>query len=84
METIVMDELVTGDMSFMGDMGFVEGMEYMDGMTQETQQASLTDRLLGSWIVIGGITAGVLVIGVLFGILSAKHKIKKGIDLYED
>ena len=32
----------------------------------------------------GGVAAAVLAIGVLLGLLSAKRKIKKGIDLYED
>ncbi|MBQ3027800.1 MAG: hypothetical protein IJD26_01885 [Lachnospiraceae bacterium] len=83
MEVIVTDKMME-DMSFSGDMGFVEGMEYMDGMMGETQQAPLADRLMGSWIFVGGVTAAVLVIGVLLGFLSAKRKIKKGIDLYED
>lgn len=83
MEVIVTDK-VMGDMSFSGDMGFVEGMEYMDGMMEETQEAPLADRLMDSWIFVGGVTAAVLVIGVLLGFLSAKRKIKKGIDLYED
>jgi len=84
METIVMDEDFAGDMSYMGDMGYVEDMEYTDGMTGETQQVAMADKLMSSWIFVDGVTAGVLAFGVLLGLLSAKHKIKKGLDLYED
>ena len=83
METIVMDEFISNDMSYMGNMEYVEGTEYTDGMMSETQQGSIADNLMSSWIIIGGITAGVLALGILFGLLSAKRKIKKGIDLYE-
>ena len=40
--------------------------------------------MMSSWAFVGGVTASVTAIGVLLGILSAKRKIKKGIDLYED
>ncbi len=83
METIVMDEFISNDMSYVGDAGFADGMEYADGMTGETQQ-SVTDTLLSSPVALGGIAAGVLALGILLGFLSAKRKIKKGIDLYED
>lgn len=87
METMVIDEFVAGDMDgmdymdgkdFMGDTGFINGM---DGTTV---QVSMADKLMSSWIFVGGVTAGVLIIGLLLGFLSAKRKIKKGIDLYED
>lgn len=84
MEEMVMDVIVESDMSYMGDMGYVEGMEFMDGMPGEVQQASTIDKLMSSPVFVGGVAAGVLVIGVLLGLLSAKRRIKKGIDLYED
>lgn len=84
MEAMVTDVIVESDMSYMGDMGYVEGMEVMDGMPGEIQQASTTDKLMSSPVFVGGVAAGVLVIGVLLGLLSAKHRIKKGIDSYED
>lgn len=81
MEVIVMDSYVGNDMVGMGDMSYMDGM---DGMMEGTAQVSKTDELLSSWVFVGGVTAGVLVIGVLLGLLSAKRKIKKGFDLYED
>ena len=87
MEVMAMDVIVESDMSYMGDMGYMEGMdgmEFMDGMPGETQQASTIDKLMSSPVFVGGVAAGVLVIGVLLGLLSAKRRIKKGIDLYED
>jgi len=83
-----MKEYVVGDMmidsSYNGYMGGSDG--YMgDGMGDiSTGQVSKADELMGSWVFVGGITAGVLVLGVLAGLLLAKLKIKKGIDLYED
>ena len=84
MEVMVMDEFGMSDMSYMGDMEYVAGMESMDGMMAETTQVSMADKLMSSWIFVGGVTAAMLALGVLFGFLSAKRKIKKGIDLYED
>ncbi len=81
MEEIVVDEMVTGDMNYTGDMDYMVGM---DDMTEETQEVPLGDKLMGSWVFVGGVAAAVLAIGVLLGLLSAKRKIKKGIDLYED
>lgn len=81
METIIVDDFVVGDMSFSNDTDYMIGMGDMTGSTQEVP---LGDKLMGSWAFVGGVSAAVLVIGVLFGLLSAKRKIKKGIDLYED
>lgn len=65
--------------------GYMGGSDGMDGMGDiSTGQVSKADELMGSWVFVGGITAGVLVLGVLAGLLLAKLKIKKGIDLYED
>ena len=80
-----MNDFAMSDMSYMGDMGYAEGMEeYMTGMMGEVQQVSKVDELMSSWIFVGSAVAVVLTIGVILGILLAKHKIKKGIDLYED
>lgn len=81
MEVMAMDSFVGNGMVGMGDMSYMDGM---DGMMGETVQVSKTDELLSSPIFVGGVTAGVLVVGVLLGLLSAKRKIKKGFDLYED
>lgn len=40
--------------------------------------------ILSSWLLLGGVTVVVLALGIGCGLLLAKHKIKKGMDLYED
>lgn len=70
------------DSSFNG--GYMGGMDGSGMGDIGTGQVSKADELMGSWVFVGGITAGVLVLGVLAGLLLAKLKIKKGIDLYED
>lgn len=55
-----------------------------DGMNTEIGVASVKDPLLSSWPFVIGISAAVLFISVALGILLAKRKIKKGIELYED
>ncbi|QHQ60790.1 hypothetical protein Ana3638_08405 [Anaerocolumna sedimenticola] len=42
------------------------------------------DPLLSSWPFVIGITAVTMAVSILFGILLAKRKIKKGYELYED
>ncbi|MDD6035869.1 MAG: hypothetical protein PUC30_06725 [Lachnospiraceae bacterium] len=84
---MAVEKVVTSDMGYMGDMDYMGDMGYMggmDGMEGSTAQVSKVDELMSSWVFVGGVTAGVLIVGVLLGILSAKRKIKKGIDLYED
>lgn len=81
MEVMVMDSFVGNEMVGMEDMAYMGGM---DGLTESTGQVSKTDELMSSWVFVGGVTAGVLVIGVLLGLFAAKRKIKKGFDLYED
>lgn len=74
------------------DGGFVSGdADYIDGgskdqgfMGGETAKAPLSDRLLGSAVFIGGTGTLALAFGIVCGLLLAKRKIKKGIDLYED
>lgn len=90
METMVIDEFVADDMVYSDGMDYVAGedfmggMDFIDGMDGTTAQVSMADKLMSSWVFVGGVTAGVLVIGILLGFFSAKRKIKKGIDLYED
>lgn len=53
-------------------MEFIETiMEFMEG-------------LLSSWIFVGGVTGGMVLLSVLIGFLLARAKIKKGFDVYED
>lgn len=69
------------DVMYGGDMGYSNEMSEMTGSTLQTAKA---DELMSSWLFVGGVTVGVVVLGLLLGLLSAKGKIKKGIDLYED
>lgn len=39
--------------------------------------------LLSSWPFVGGVTGAVFVLSVIIGIVFAKRRIKKGIDIYE-
>ena len=64
------------------DMGFEEGM-YSDSMS-ETGVVEVKDPILSSWPFVIGISAAVLCVSVILGILLARRKIKKGIELYED
>ena len=66
------------------EMMYTYNMGYEEELYGAEQQVSKTDELLGSWVFVGGTAAATLVLGILFGLLSAKRKIKKGIDLYED
>jgi len=57
---------------------------YYGGTYPEMEQPSTFDKLMGSWVFVGGTGAVALAFGILCGIVTAKRKIKKGIDLYED
>lgn len=72
--TVTTSEVMTG-----GDGGYTDG-----GMNTEIGVASGKDPLLSSWPFVIGISAAVLLVSVALGILLAKRKIKKGIELYED
>ncbi|HHV09841.1 MAG TPA: hypothetical protein GXX75_06145 [Clostridiales bacterium] len=61
-----------------------DGMDMGDGMNTEMGMPSAKDPLLSSWPFVIGISAAVLLVSVALGILLAKRKIKKGIELYED
>ena len=63
-----------------GDTG-MDGMAGMDGINTETGTSSSVTQSMPAMI---GITAGVLALSILVGIVLAKLKIKKGINLYED
>lgn len=52
------------------------------GMDGSTTQAK--GSLMSNWLFVLGISAGTLVLSIVFGILLAKKRIKKGFDLYED
>ena len=64
------------------------GYFYMDDMMMEQETTATTevsmDGLLANWYFVGGVSAGVLVLSVVIGLLLAKSKIKKGFDVYED
>lgn len=68
-----------GDGVSTGDMGGITGEVPAAGMGGTGK-----DPLLSSWPFVVGITFLTLAISVAFGILLAKRKIKKGIELYED
>lgn len=65
---------VSGDMS--GDMTGV--------MNGDMTGAAVKAPLLASWPFVIGITSATLAVSIVFGILLAKRKIKKGYELYED
>ena len=64
------------------------GSLYVDDMMMEQETTAVTetsiDVLLANWYFVGGISAGVLLLSVVIGLLLAKRKIKKGFDVYED
>lgn len=61
--------------------GGMDGMNGMDGMGTETGSSFSVTQSVPA---MAGITAGVLALAILAGIVLAKLKIKKGINLYED
>ena len=61
-----------------------EGMPTEEGMVVDTMGAGVKDPLLSSWPFVIGISTVVLAVSVALGVLLAKRKIKKGIELYED
>lgn len=78
------DGALTDDaiMNAYGDMNMEGGMmvDPTMGMGMEQPKASL----LSSWPFVIGISVLVLLVSVAIGVLLAKRKIKKGIELYED
>jgi len=51
--------------------------------SEATTEVSI-DSLLSNWYFVGGVSAGVLLLSIVIGLLLAKSKIKKGFDVYED
>ncbi|MBP1756374.1 MAG: putative rane protein [Firmicutes bacterium] len=66
-----------------GDGTAVDGMVTGEG-TMVDPMGAVKDPLLSSWPFVIGISTVVLTISVVIGVLLAKRKIKKGIELYED
>lgn len=62
------------------------GTDGTDGMMEETGTSTgiTVDGLLSNWFFVGGVSGAVLALSVVIGLLLAKHKIKKGFDVYED
>ena len=67
----------------MDDMA-MEGDMWMEDSAMMGEEVVVKDPLLSSWYFVGGISAVTLAVAVFLGLLWAKRKIKKGIDLYED
>jgi ABC-type uncharacterized transport system permease subunit len=61
-----------------------EGMPTEGGMVVDAMGTEVKDPLLSSWPFVIGISVAVLAVSVALGVLLAKRRIKKGIELYED
>lgn len=61
-----------------------EGMPMEEGMLVDAAGTGVKDPLLSNWLFVIGISFVVFAVSVTLGILLAKRKIKKGIELYED
>ena len=61
-----------------------EGMPAGEGMIVDAMGTGVKDPLLSSWPFVIGISFAVLAVSVALGVLLAKRRIKKGIELYED
>jgi len=61
---------------------YAEGYDMM-GETEATTEVS-SNNLLSNWFFVGGVTAATLALSIVFGLLLAKRRIKKGFDVYED
>jgi hypothetical protein len=81
-ETVAMEKPVSGDVVI--DPGYVEGGDMGEGMIVDPNMGQVKDPLLSSWPFVIGISAAVLFVSVVLGVLLARRKIKKGIELYED
>lgn len=78
---------MSNDMISVGGGIYLGGSDYgMDGTMEETGTSTgiTVDGLLSNWFFVGGVSGAVLVLSVAIGLLLAKHKIKKGFDVYED
>ena len=75
---VAVGQIVTSDGAVPAD-----GMETGES-TMVDPMGAVKDPLLSSWPFVIGISAAVLAVSVAIGVLLAKRKIKKGIELYED
>lgn len=95
---VSLDTSIEGEESYIeeGDMGVVEDEYYEDytgmdssiydsmyGMTG-MDSTEVKDPLLSNWFFVIGVSAATFVVSVVLGILLAKKRIKKGIELYEN
>lgn len=64
--------------------GDMIGGEMNGEIGTETSTPISMDGLLANWFFVGGVSGAVLILSVIVGLLLAKHKIKKGFDVYED
>ena len=67
-----------------GDAAMAGGEAGMDGMNGMNTEVGASGSITQSLPATIGVTAGVLALSILAGIVLAKLKIKKGINLYED
>jgi hypothetical protein len=85
-EEVVTEAEVITDVKVDG--GYVDGGNvdggYIEGEMPGDMSAGPKDPLLSSWTFVSGITLLTLAISVGIGVVLAKRKIKKGIELYED
>lgn len=80
-EVVVVDDgAVNGGDIAVGGEGMITGEE----MAVDAMGTGVKDPLLSSWPFVIGISGVVLAVSVVLGVLLAKRKIKKGIELYED
>jgi len=87
MENIIIDigstVLTATDIAAVGAVSN-EGMYTEEGMLVDTGMTTVKDPLLSSWVFVIGISTAVLFVSVAVGLLLAKRRIKKGIEIYED
>lgn len=77
-DSAVSEVIVEDEMSYVEDeMGYVEEDIYGEVVSPK-------DPLLSKVPFVVGVTSFTLIISVVLGLLLAKKKIKKGIELYED
>ena len=74
---------IPADEGMMGDMN-VDGMDETFNEVGMPEAPKVKDPLLSNWLFVGGISAATLIVSIVLGILLAKRRIKKGIELYED
>lgn len=80
-----MDESMAMDGAGMTGMEGMEGMEGMyPGMDGDMGAQTAKDPILSNWFFVGGVSAGTFIVSIILGLLLAKRRIKKGIELYED